>query len=53
MVSFSADASDPDGDPLSYSWTFGNGERAEGNSSQTIVYDEPGEYATAEARVPL
>jgi PKD repeat protein len=45
-VSFSADASDPDGDPLAYSWTFGNGERAEGNSSQTIVYDEPGEYTT-------
>lgn len=45
-VSFSAEASDPDGDPLAYSWTFGNGERAEGNSSQTIVYDEPGEYTT-------
>lgn len=45
-VSFSAAAEDPDGDELLYSWTFGNGESAEGNSSQTIVYDEPGEYAT-------
>jgi len=43
-VSFSAQASDPDGDDLSYAWTFGNGERATGNSSRTVTYEEPGEY---------
>jgi PKD repeat protein len=43
-VSFSADASDPDGDPLSYAWTFGNGDTAEGNSSHTVTYREPGDY---------
>lgn len=43
-VSFKAEASDPEGDPLTYAWTFGNGERAEGNSSRTVIYDEPGEY---------
>jgi len=43
-VSFSAEASDPEGDPLTYAWTFGNGERAEGNTSRTVTYREPGDY---------
>ncbi len=43
-VSFKADASDPEGEPLSYSWNFGNGEKAEGNSSRTLTYTEPGSY---------
>ena len=48
-VSFNAEASDPDDDPLTYTWAFGNGERAEGNSSRTITYDEPGVYTAVVA----
>lgn len=43
-VSFNAEASDPEDDPLTYTWAFGNGERAEGNSSRTVTYNEPGMY---------
>jgi PKD repeat protein len=43
-VSFNATASDPDGDPLTYRWNFGDGTTAEGNASQTVTYTEPGEY---------
>ncbi len=43
-VSFSAEASDPDDNPMTYAWDFGNGQTAEGNSSQTIVYSTPGSY---------
>lgn len=46
-VSFSAEAEDPDGDPLAYAWDFGNGETAQGNSSRTLTYTEPGEYTAA------
>lgn len=42
-VSFEASASDPNGDDLSYTWTFGDGETAEG-ASVTHTYDEPGSY---------
>ncbi len=43
-VSLKAEASDPEGDELSYSWDFGNDEKAEGNSSRTLTYTEPGTY---------
>lgn len=43
-VSFSADASDPEGSDLEYAWDFGNGETVEGNVSHTVVYTDPGSY---------
>ena len=43
-VSFKADASDPEGDTLSYAWDFGNGKKADGNTSRTVTYTEPGSY---------
>ncbi len=43
-VSFKADASDPEGDMLTYTWDFGNGERADGNTSRTVTYREHGSY---------
>ena len=48
-VSFSAEASDPEGEPLTYAWIFGNGGTAEGNSSRTVTYREPGEYTVVVA----
>lgn len=48
-VSFNAEASDPEDDPLTYAWAFGNGERAEGNSSRTVTYTEPGTYTAVVA----
>ena len=48
-VSFNAEAIDPDDDPLTYTWSFGNGERAKGNSSRTITYTEPGTYTAVVA----
>ena len=46
-VSFKADARDPEGDPLTYTWDFGNGKTVEGNSSRTVTYTEPGRYTAA------
>lgn len=46
-VSFSAEADDPEGDDLAYAWDFGNGETADGNSSRTLTYTEPGDYTAA------
>jgi hypothetical protein len=42
-VNFAANASDPDGDPLTYSWAFGDGSTATGQSV-TYVYPRPGVY---------
>lgn len=42
-VAFSADASDPDGDELSYSWRFGDGAISP-EPSPTRTYDDPGVY---------
>ena len=46
-VSFKADAKDPEGKPLSYAWDFGNGEKAEGNPSRTLIYTKPGTYTAS------
>lgn len=43
-VTLTADASDPDGDTLSYTWDFGNGETASSGSTQNVTYDESGVY---------
>ena len=43
-VSLRADARDPEGEPLTYTWDFGNGEKAKGNSSRTLSYTKPGSY---------
>ena len=43
-VSLRADARDPEGEPLTYTWDFGNGDTAKGNSSRTLSYTEPGSY---------
>jgi len=48
-VSFNAEASDPEDDPLTYTWSFGNGERAKGNSSRTVTYAETGVYTAVVA----
>ncbi|NYI03850.1 ThuA domain-containing protein [Allostreptomyces psammosilenae] len=42
-VDFSAEASDPDGDALSYAWTFGDGGTATG-ADTTHTYTRAGEY---------
>ncbi len=46
-VSFRAKAKDPEGEPLSYTWDFGNGEQAKGNSSRTLTYTEPGTFTAS------
>lgn len=46
-VSFSAQAADPEGERVSYAWSFGNGETAAGNKSRTLTYTEPGRYTAA------
>ena len=46
-VTFKADARDPEGQPLTYTWNFGNGEKAEGDSSRTFSYPEPGRYTAS------
>jgi chitodextrinase len=43
-VSFSASATDPDGNPLSYSWNFGDGGQASG-ASATHSYGSVGTFA--------
>lgn len=43
-VSFDTQANDPEDDPLSYAWDFGNGETAKDNLSRTVTYTEPGSY---------
>jgi PKD repeat protein len=43
-VDFTAVASDPDGDELSYVWNFGDGERASGEAARTHTYSAPGSY---------
>jgi PKD repeat protein len=42
-VTFTANASDPDGDALTYSWDLGDGTTASGESA-THVYDSAGNY---------
>ncbi|MDS0300453.1 PQQ-dependent sugar dehydrogenase [Halogeometricum sp. S1BR25-6] len=42
-VTFDASASDPEGDDLSYTWHFGDGETASG-ASISHTYDEQGSY---------
>lgn len=46
-VQFSAaDSTDPDGDPLSYAWNFGDGQSATtATNSTTHTYTTPGDYA--------
>jgi glucose/arabinose dehydrogenase/type 1 glutamine amidotransferase len=48
-VDFSVSASDPDGDPLTYSWDFGDGSSST-EQSPSHTYTEPGVYE-AEATV--
>ncbi|MGQ0534662.1 MAG: PKD domain-containing protein [Methanobacteriota archaeon] len=45
-LSFEAAASDPDGDPLTFAWEFGDGEKADG-SSVTHAYARGGRYVVA------
>lgn len=45
-VSFSASGSDPDGDPLSYFWSFGDGDVADG-ASVSHVYRREGTFEVA------
>jgi GH35 family endo-1,4-beta-xylanase len=43
QVSFTAEASDADGDELGYSWDFGDGATSE-QQNPTHVYEDPGSY---------
>ncbi len=43
-MSFTATASDPEGDPLEYTWEFGDGQTAAGPAA-THVYASPGAFA--------
>jgi len=44
VVNFTAQASDPEGAPLTYTWDVGEGEPFEGGRSYAYVYREPGSY---------
>lgn len=45
IVAFDGGASsDPDGDPLTYSWDFGDGSPAEGGATPTHTYADNGSY---------
>jgi PKD repeat protein len=63
-VGFTATANDPDGDPLTYSWDFGDGTPASTSQNPTHAYSAPGGYqakvivsdgkgGTANATVPV
>ena len=43
-VKFTAKASDPDGDTLSYSWDFGDGDTTGNNSNESHVYQKAGTF---------
>lgn len=43
-VNFTDTSFDPDGDPLSRSWSFGDGASQNGGLSPTHTYDQPGDY---------
>ena len=43
-VTFSLTSSDPNGDPLSYLWDFGDGVMAQGGPVASHVYTTPGSY---------
>jgi PKD repeat protein len=43
-VHFQDNSSDPDGDPLSLEWSFGDGASQSGGTSPDHTYDDPGAY---------
>jgi PKD repeat protein len=43
-VEFSDSSSDPDGDPISRHWSFGDGSSRSGGQSPSHTYVDPGEY---------
>jgi Rib/alpha/Esp surface antigen-like repeat protein len=52
-VAFTAAGSDPDGDALSYAWSFGDGTTAQGGATAAHTYAAPGTYtATVAVRDP-
>lgn len=46
-VTFRAAAEDTDGDPLLYTWDFGNGQTADTGVQQTRTYRDPGLYVAS------
>ncbi|MFO7538435.1 MAG: PKD domain-containing protein, partial [Chloroflexota bacterium] len=44
LVQFNGSASDPDDDPLTFSWDFGDGNGATGTLTPTHIYQETGLY---------